>query len=161
MYFFSNRNFPHFIVKRVWFVSRASFYKKKLMNKSEYRVFSTIEHWVAKNPHLGYRLFSQVSVGEYMGANDDNAFMSINSKRVDFLIVNPFGEALVAVEYQGEGHYQNNAKDRDEVKAIAHDKAGIKLIEIFPRDDKVEILNKIDIALSIHRPDSNAGVAIS
>ncbi|MBL6932204.1 MAG: DUF2726 domain-containing protein [Rhodospirillales bacterium] len=143
------KNFIGDVNNQKRFVSQGKFYKKKLMNKSEFRVFQVLEQWIKSNANLGFRLFSQVAIGEYLGASENQAFHSINSKRVDFLIINPFGEAMVAIEYQGEAHYQNNAQDRDEVKAIAHDKAGIKLVEIFPDEDETGISNKINSALGL------------
>jgi len=130
-------------------VSNNEFSKKPLMNKSEFRVFAILEQWMLRNPGNGWRLFAQVCLGEYLSTQEDDAHKSINSKRCDFLIIDSFGHALVAIEYQGTGHDQMNAKDRDKVKAIALGKAGVQLVEVFPRDSKAQILNKIETSLSL------------
>lgn len=134
------------------FVTQEDLYKQKLMNKSEYRVFQVLENWISSHSEFGYRLFSQVSIGEYMKSSRSNspAYSSINSKRVDFLIIDPYGEALLAIEYQGSGHNQNNARDRDEVKALAHKNAGIKLLEIFDGEDETGIKNKVNAEIGVN-----------
>ena len=60
----------------------------------------------------------------------DLAFRSINSKRLDFLIIDHSGLPALAVEYQGHGHYQNRAFMRDAVKREAVRKAKVKFLEI-------------------------------
>ncbi len=110
-------------------VMGASFHKKKIMNKAEYAVFRTIETHLRKR-HSGYRVLSQTSLGEIIGSDDDLAFRSINSKRVDILIIDPFGFPVTAVEYQGSGHYQGDAAARDAVKKEALRKSGIHYLEI-------------------------------
>jgi Protein of unknown function (DUF2726) len=56
----------------------------------------------------------------------------INSKRVDLLIVSRRGEPIVAIEYQGHGHYQGTAAARDAVKKEALRKAGVRYIAVTP-----------------------------
>ena len=77
------------------FVMGATFHKKRTMNKSEYRVFRAIEEEV-HCCHRGYRVFAQTSLGEIIGSEDGRAFGSINSKRVDVLIIDPHGYPAVA-----------------------------------------------------------------
>ena len=110
-------------------VMGASFHKKKIMSKSEYAVFRTIEEHL-RVKHRGYRVLSQTSLGEIIGSDNDLAFRSINSKRVDILIIDPFGLAVTAVEYQASGHYQGDAAARDAVKKEALRTSGIHYIEI-------------------------------
>jgi hypothetical protein len=66
------------------------------------------------------------------------AFRSINSKRVDILI-DQGGWPIIAVEFQGEAHYQGNAAIRDAVKKEALSKAGVAYVEVFPGDAPDEI----------------------
>ena len=112
------------------FVMNASFYKKKVMSKSEFRVFKAVEEQI-QSSHSGYRVIAQTSLGEIIGSENKKAFDSINSKRVDILVVGPFGDPVAAVEYQGDGHYQGDAAARDAVKKEALRKAGVAYIEIF------------------------------
>jgi hypothetical protein len=57
-------------------------------------------------------------------AGADLAFGSINSKRADVVIVDRQGFAILAVKYQGPGHYQGTARLRDAVKREAFRSAG-------------------------------------
>lgn len=68
----------------------------------------------------------------------------MNSKRVDILVTDPFGFPCAVIEYQGGGHYQNNAIGRDAVKKEACRKAGIGYLEIEPGydDDDINRLSK-------------------
>lgn len=60
------------------------------------------------------------------------AFRSINSKRLDFLVIDRIGLPALAVEYQGHGHYQNGAFMRDAVKREAVRKANIRSWRLRP-----------------------------
>lgn len=111
------------------FVMTASFYKKKVMSKDEFRVFKAIEEQLG-DQHRGYRVLAQTSLGEMIGSDHDQARQSINSKRVDVMILGPFGDPIAAIEYQGGVHYQGNAAARDAVKKEALRKAGVAYIEI-------------------------------
>ncbi|EGI5923291.1 DUF2726 domain-containing protein [Salmonella enterica subsp. enterica serovar Colindale] len=75
---------------------------------------------------------------------DKPAFASVNSKRVDILVTDLFGFPCAVIEYQGGGHYQNNAIGRDAVKKEACRKAGIGYLEIEPGydDDDINRLSK-------------------
>ena len=122
------------------FVSEAAFSRKRLMNKSEYCVFRQLENWISQKSVKGYRLFAQVPLGEFLGTQDNNAFRSINSKRSDFLIIDKNGYAVAAVECQGDGHFQGNARERDAVKFRALERAGVRLIEIRPGESVEQAL---------------------
>ncbi|MEE3503981.1 DUF2726 domain-containing protein [Acidiphilium acidophilum] len=119
------------------------------MNKGEYSVFSLTEKFVKANLP-GYRVFAQTSLGEVLRSPDRNAFLAINSKRVDILIVNAVGVSILAIEYQGDGHYQNNAPMRDAVKKEALRKAGVPTVEINANDMRPAIETKIQMALMPH-----------
>ena len=114
-------------------------YKRKaLMNKSEYQLFLRLEKLLSKG-YQEFRLFTQVSMGEFLESIDlesidKEAHFAINSKRVDFLIVDKNGYAVIVIEYQGQGHYQDNA-----VKREACRKAGVIFLEFQPNDGKAEL----------------------
>lgn len=99
------------------------------MNGEEYALFVQLERLISRNK-LGFRLFSQVSLGEILSSNDKAAFFCVNSKRCDFLIIDKFGEALVVIEYHGSGHFQSNSTYRDEIKRLALKKALIPTVEV-------------------------------
>ncbi|WP_323035292.1 DUF2726 domain-containing protein [Pararhodobacter sp.] len=120
-------------------IARVGFVKTPLMNKGEYRVFSILERTSA-GLRDGYRVMAQVNLGEFLKpepqtevALKEEAFASINSKRVDFLIIDRTGQGALAVEYQGSGHYLGQtAFLRDAVKKEALRRAGIPLLEVTP-----------------------------
>ena len=119
-------------------VATAAFERRRLLSASEYRVFKTIEE-VLIAARCGYRVFAQTSLGEILASPDEQAFRSINSKRVDILIVDQAGWPVLAVEFQGGGHYQGTAAIRDAVKKEALAKAGVGYVEVFASDPADEI----------------------
>jgi len=110
-------------------VQKSSYYKRRLLNGEEYRLFQFLEDWM-KGQKTSHRLFAQVSLGEILGSDDDLAYACINSKRCDFLIIDGRGYPVLAIEYQGTGHYSPTSDERDYVKQKALEKAGISLIEV-------------------------------
>jgi very-short-patch-repair endonuclease len=75
-------------------------------------------------------VLSQTSLGEIIGSEDQKAFNSINSKRVDILVMNAYGEPIAAIEYQGGAHHQGTAAARDAIKREALRRAGVQFIEV-------------------------------
>ena len=108
------------------------FYTKQLMNKEEFNLFKILTN-LNETYRYGY-IFSQVSLGEIIGCKNEKKFYTINSKRIDFLIVDLAGNPLIAIEYQGKGHYQGNYKERDAIKRHAVEEAGFIFLEIFTND---------------------------
>jgi hypothetical protein len=111
-------------------VLAASVTVKKVMTPAEYQVFKAAED-VARELRAGHRVFSQTCLGEIIKSQDKRAHSAINSKRVDVLIISPFGFPEVVVEYQGGRHYQNDAAARDAVKKEALRRAGVEYVEVF------------------------------
>ncbi|EGP02549.1 hypothetical protein AAUPMG_12791, partial [Pasteurella multocida subsp. multocida str. Anand1_goat] len=107
-------------------LSKAEFKKSSLMNKSEYALFTRLKTLLDTQQNGKYfQLFSQVAMGEFIQSDDYHAFHLINNKRVDFLIIDKDCQPIVAIEYQGNGHYQNNAVERDAIKKESCRKANI------------------------------------
>jgi len=138
------------VANQLTWVRAAAFSSKPVMNKSEYQVFLLIEQLVQKR-YRGCRLFAQTSLGEILGSSDQQAFKSINSKRIDMLIMGTDGYPAVAIEYQGTGHYQGDAEIRDAIKREALERAGIPLVEIFPQDRTRAIEDKVIKAMKKKR----------
>jgi hypothetical protein len=107
-------------------VHRASFRKQKLMNFSEFSVFRVIEQDIALK-RSGFRVMAQAPLGEILKSPNENAFRAVNGKRVDMLILDRGGWPVLAIEYQGEGHYDGTSDLRDAIKKTALTKAGIRL----------------------------------
>lgn len=110
-------------------VMEAEFKARALLNKGEATVFKALDAAViARNP--GWQVMAQVSLGEFLASPDSAAYGCVNSKRVDFALMD--GECRVrhALEYQGSGHHQGSAAARDAVKKEALRKAGIGYHEV-------------------------------
>jgi hypothetical protein len=119
-------------------VSMATFKSRRLLSKQESLVFEAVEQSL-KRQGSNWRVMAQVSLGEVLTSPDPDAYRSINSKRVDMLIVSETNHPVAAVEYQGGGHYQGDAAARDAVKCEALRKAGIGFVEIGQHDSAAEV----------------------
>ena len=128
--------------QQLYAVMGASFQKRQLLNRSEYKAFKVVEDEIAA-ARRGYRVFAQTSLGEILSSPSDDAFRSINSKRVDILIVDQGGWPVAAVEYQGSGHYQGTAAARDAVKKEALRKAGVRYVEVSEIDSAEQIRSRV------------------
>ena len=119
------------------FISKVDFEARPLLNKPEYRILRILEA-VAQETPGGLRVMAQTSLGEVLapqpasGSQEarDLAFRSINSKRLDFLVIDAYGMPVLAVEYQGQGHFSDTTFMRDAVKREVLRKAGIRLLEV-------------------------------
>lgn len=123
-------------------VMAASFQRRPVFNASEYHAFKIIEDDIAAE-QMGYRVFAQTSLGEILASPNDDAFHSINAKRIDILVIDRSGLPVVAVEYQGSGHYQGRAAARDAIKMEALRKAGVRYVEVFPSDSADQIRARV------------------
>lgn len=137
------------------------FEKRRIMNGSEYRVFTLIERDIAETKK-GFRVFAQTCLGEILQSSSEDGFRAINSKRVDILIVDQGGWPVLPVEYQGEGHFQGTAAARDAIKKEALRKAGVRYMEIVPADSDMQIVARLRENLGAQRAQaplrSNFGV---
>lgn len=119
-----------FAADQIKIVSNANFTARALLNRSEANVFAALDKAViARNP--GWQVMAQVSLGEFLSSQDKNAFLAINSKRVDFALMDDRCCVRHALEYQGSGHHLGtSAAARDAVKKEALRKAGIGYYEV-------------------------------
>ena len=118
-----------FAADQLKLVMKAQFRRRALLNKKEANVFQSLDRIVIdRNP--AWQVMAQVSVGEFLACDDAEAFRCINSKRVDFVLMDEECQARHALEYQGGGHHQGSAAARDAVKKEALRKAGIGYHEI-------------------------------
>jgi Protein of unknown function (DUF2726) len=123
-------------------VTQAHFEPRPLLSKSEARIFYWAEAAV-REANLPWRVMAQVSMGQILSSPDKNSHAAINAKRVDILIVTNSGYPVVAIEYQGEGHYQGNAPIRDAIKREALRKAGVGFLEVTPAHDRADLKREI------------------
>jgi hypothetical protein len=116
---------------------------RPILNGREREVFYALRDAIRTAYKTKYLLFAQVPMGVFLQCGSDNAFRSINSKRVDFLVTNTKGDPVLVIEYQGSGHYQGSASVRDEVKRVACRSAGLELYEIVTNTRKEDYQNLV------------------
>jgi uncharacterized protein DUF2726 len=110
-------------------VMKADFEPRPLLNRPEGKVFKALDGLViSRNPD--WQVMAQVALGEFLASEDAEAYRCINSKRVDFALMDADCRVRHALEYQGTGHHQGSAAARDAVKKEALRKAGIGYHEI-------------------------------
>jgi hypothetical protein len=105
---------------------------KQILNRSETIVYLRACA-VAASLEPSWRIWPQVALGEVLkteGFGHEEAHRWINSKRADLLIADAENWPLAVIEYQGTGHYEGNANERDAVKRIALSRAGVLYIEV-------------------------------
>jgi hypothetical protein len=130
-----------------------SMYTKPVMNGGEYQVYLAAKRALKELGRSDWHVFPQVSLGEIIKTSSHyewksgQAHKSINSKRCDLLIANSRGKPMAVIEFQGSGHYQGNALDRDLVKKIAVERAGMLHIEIPDRLGQHQVAQLISEAL--------------
>jgi len=112
-------------------VRREKYKKGKLLNKSEMQLLWELEDALKGK---SYRIILQTSLGAFLQHNDKNAFLKVNCKRADFVIMNRFGYPEAVIEYNGEGHYSKDSGLRDNIKEIACNSAEIPFITISYKD---------------------------
>jgi hypothetical protein len=130
--------------------ARADFEPRRLLNKSEYGVLLVLEA-AAREANKGLRVMAQTSMGELVRTKDhsaaqeecDRAYRSINSKRLDFVVIDAYGLPVLAIEYQGTGHYQSGAFMRDAVKREVLRKANIRLLEVPADYNRTELVLQV------------------
>ena len=124
-------------------VMQAAFERQKLLSRDEARVFLQVERAVAQ-AGLRWRTMAQVSLGEVLKTADRRAYSTINSKRVDILLISSSGDPIAAIEYQGSGHHLGTAAARDAVKREALRRAGVAFVEIAPDYSPEDVTREIE-----------------
>jgi len=112
-------------------VMEADFAARALLNRPEAAVFKALDAAViARNSK--WQVMAQVSLGEFLSSPDADAYFAVNSKRVDFALMDDNCQVRHALEYQGTGHHMPGgaAAARDAVKKEALRKAGIGYHEV-------------------------------
>ena len=107
-------------------VMAADFVERPLLNRPEAAVFKALDAAViARNPD--WQVMAQVSLGEFLASKDKDAYLAINSKRVDFALMDENARVRFALEDQGSGHHlpDGAAAARDAGKKAALRKAGV------------------------------------
>ena len=126
-------------------VMKADFKAQPLLNKSEARLFKALDKMVIEM-RPGWQVMAQVSLGEILRCEDKDAYLCINSKRVDLLIVDDECKPIHAIEYQGDGHFKgaHATAARDAVKKEALRRAGIGYVEVVAGDTPAELRRVVE-----------------
>jgi hypothetical protein len=136
------------------FIRQTELHAVPPVNREASRVLYALAEWIDAN-RPGWRMSFEVSMGAFIKTTNDTedriekaAFSSYNSKRVDFLLTDRFGQPMLVVEYHGSGHdLSDDAADRMKVKRLALGRAKIPLVEIPQMPSKAsrsEILRMIE-----------------
>jgi len=122
---------------------------RRVLGYEEALVLYKIEQWLRKR-NQGERVFPQGPMGTYLATPNEAAHLAVRFKRPDYVIVDRRGMPICVVEYQGGGHYQGDAVERDQVKQAALANANLPLVEIFAheKDDAARVHGKLDAALA-------------
>lgn len=135
-----------------------TFEARPLMNKPERFLFDLLRREFPSKWHV----MSQVSYGAFLKNTDRNKYMSINSKRADFVVLVPSLEVAAVFEYQGKGHYgfsdesKRRAQLSDQIKRQACAEAAIYFVEVPAYVDQNEMRSIIrDI---VHPPEVDPNI---
>lgn len=104
------------------------------------------------------RVMAQVALGEVLASPTKDAYLAINSKRVDFILIREDGNPLHAIEYQGSGHHQGDAAIRDAIKREALRRAGIGYTEIAVGDTPDDVRAIVRKLGNVYAPTSTTSL---
>lgn len=121
------------------------YYPKKLLNNSEKQIYGLIQRIIAESSPGKFIVHAQVPLGEILFTKNKYAYGTINMKRVDFLITDLEFNPLLAIEYNGSGHYDKTSLERDEIKRSAIESANVRYLSI---RENVNPISKIREELS-------------
>lgn len=126
-------------------VMKADFKAQPLLNKSEARLFKSLDKMVLEL-RPDWQVMAQVSLGEILRCEDRDAYACINAKRVDLLIVDGDSKPIHAIEYQGGGHFKgaHATAARDAVKKEALRRSGIGYLEVNAGDTPAELRRVVE-----------------
>ncbi len=134
---------------------RGSFSKKSLFNKSELGVFRLLEDEI-RSATLPLRVMGQTSMHGFLETDGQyetgGSYYALSDRRMDFVIANGEGDVVLAIEYNGGGHFQNNSEKRDAIKAIALGKADIPFLTIEAGEGETLVRQRIRHKLGIAEP---------
>ncbi len=136
-------------------LSRPKFKTRALMNASETRIYKHLRSALPSD----WSVMAQVSYGAFLQNKSYQRFLSVLSKRADFILLDAALNVQAAVEYHGKGHFGRGSKKRaqvkqsDKIKRQALTEAGLPLIEL-PHDAKAR-----DIATALNPILESAALA--
>lgn len=137
------------------FLEEANLQTTPTMGFEAYQRFKFIEEFLTRRDFNGYRVFAETSLGAILKHKNqrgqqyskDQIEAGFRCKRIDFLIINPKGFPVLAVEYHGSGHFKGDWQARDQVKAKALQKAQIPLLVLYSDTSKEDVLGALNVEL--------------
>ena len=137
------------------FVREGDFFTKAPINAESFKtVFSVVEKQLNRE-FPGYRILAEVNLGAFLktkvdthGKRNDRAFRSINSKRVDFLIIDRFGNPALAIEYHGTFKRTDGQLSSDEVKRLVFCKVSLPVIEVPALTESREVARLVRVGIA-------------
>ena len=129
-------------------------FRQPILNRGERHVLAACDALAAAHASARLRVFAQVSLGEILIVSSadaitrERAFRAFNARRSDIVIVDADGLAIACVEYQGDGHYQDEAATGDAIKRKVCDRAGIAFVAIPAAATTDEILAALVTAVA-------------
>jgi hypothetical protein len=123
--------------------------KTRIMGRGEFDLFRSAMSVTGQTMPRGdypFYVFPQVALGQILrtepasGPAADAAYRAINSKRCDLLLADRSGVPVAVLEYQGSGHHVGGtARQRDDIKRRALERAGIRYVEIHEGDTPAQM----------------------
>lgn len=121
------------------FIEGGNYYRQRpITEEATDHVFTPLMHKIKERADGQYVLLAEVVLGAFIKTksdtfesewHSDKAFASYRAKRPDFLIIDNYGVAILAIEYDGTGHKNNEKAEKErEVKAQVLEQVGIPLI---------------------------------
>lgn len=121
------------------------FERRPIMNRPEKFLFDSLRREFPSHWHI----MSQVSYGSFLKNSSRNKYLSINSKRADFVVLYPSLDVAAVFEYHGTGHFGSTKQSKqraiasDSIKWNACEEAGIPLVQLPSYIDVDELRNLI------------------
>ena len=108
------------------------FYNKKSIMRDDERYLFEI---LCKTIPPGYFVFPQINLSHIIGVKNnikdhDNLFRAIDHRSLDYVIFDSNFSPVIAIELNGESHFQYSRQNRDEAVKNILEKSKIKLITI-------------------------------
>lgn len=129
--------------KRLKLARNASFTTTALMNKTESDIYWELVKNLKEHKVI---IIPQATLASFMKPFDANDANIIKCLRVDFCLISRTSKnPVIAIEYNGSGHYlSDNTHERDELKRVLLEKAGIKRVVLDTYSDiSEEIKSKV------------------
>jgi hypothetical protein len=121
-----------------------TFRKKQIMSRGEFDLFCAAMTVTDQRLPRAFYVFPQVSLGEVLGSEDQDAYDAIKCKRGDLLLADRRGNPVAVLECQGSEHdIDGTAIGRDRIKLEALKRAEVRYVPIpdgTPQDEMQRII---------------------